>query len=492
MLPGPETRIRKLTRMVILWLCVWPGLFYGQHPDNLFSPRGMQKDLLWLQRKVLRYHPACRDSIRSDSVRQAFEMAQYEAEKPLTELQFLRLLRKTLNATRCGHTTALPSRAFFSYYRKALPKPVFPLQVYQNRKGMFVRFNGSNDSSIAVGDRILTLNQEPVDSLVSELLEILPGDGYHNTFKLHHLSLDFPTYYLFLRGPSYSYSAGLADSTGKFSTHVFSLRSQGKARTHLSPSRSTQIILQDKYRELSLLRANGQVACLKIFAFGGTSSFYRRAFAILRERGVERLVLDLRGNAGGNLFNASELLRYLLPDTFSMCFRRKQEKIRFNHRSHMSLATRLTLESFRWFPSARRNLKPICRAQNGLLENRFFFRPEEKRGYRGNMVVLINGGTFSAAAMVAAYLRKKAGIRLIGEESGGAAQGFNAMITPTLHLRHTRMRVSLPLFEIDYETGRLPFRGLIPDYTMGADIARTVKGLDQELEFLARNFDSFR
>jgi hypothetical protein len=213
---------------------------------------------------------------------------------------------------------------------------------------------------------------------------------------------------------------------------------------------------------------------------------------MLRERGVERLVLDLRGNAGGNLFNASELLRYLMPDTFSMCFRRKREKIRFNHRSDMSLATRLTLETFRFFPSVRRKMKPTCRVQDGLLENRFFFRPEEKRAYRGNMVVLINGGTFSAASMVAAFLRKKAGTRLIGEESGGAAQGFNAMITPTLHLRNTHMRVSLPLFEIDQEMGPVPFRGLVPDYTMGADIARTVKGLDQELEFLARNFDSFR
>ena len=82
--------------IVFSLLMVFPFHLSAQHPDNYFEPKDMQKDRSWLQRKVLQYHPACIDSVRYDSVRLAFEEALYEAEKPLQELQFLRLLRKTL------------------------------------------------------------------------------------------------------------------------------------------------------------------------------------------------------------------------------------------------------------------------------------------------------------------------------------------------------------------------------------------------------------
>jgi hypothetical protein len=317
----------------------------------------------------------------------------------------------------------------------------------------------------------------------------LSGDGYHNTFKSFHLSLNFPTYYLFLKGPSYAYESGMVDSLGRFSSHIFSLRSQGKSSGKVLPQKSTKILLSDSYRELSVLSSNTEIACLKVFGFGGSVSWYRKAFKLIEKKGFKTLVLDLRGNSGGNLFNANQLLSYLVKDTFSMCFKRRSGKIHFNRRSDMSFSMRFSMLAFRMLKSKPKGLLPICIKENDILINRFYFEPEKNYFYSGKLVVIMDGGTFSAASMVAAQLRKKMGTKLLGEESGGGARGCNAMIMPTVTLPKTRMRVSIPLYQIDHEMGNVPFRGLIPDYHLAPDISLKVRGLDPELEFLARNLD---
>lgn len=477
-------------RIILTGICLFLKsiVSLAQHPDNYFPPEQMKEDLEWLQEKILRYHPSCLDSIRADSVRNAFEEALYESEKPMQELQFLRLLRKTLLPLRCGHTTAIPSKNFYSYYQHARPKPLFPIQVYYNPpSGMFVRFNGSNDASIREGDKLITINQETTESLAEEIMQFLPSDGYHNSFKQFHLSLNFPTYYLFLKGPSYAYESGLIDSSGRFSSHVFSLRSQGKAKSALIKSRSVQFLMGDDFKELSLLQSNPSIACLTVYGFGGSNRWYEKAFKEIEKRNLSMLILDLRGNSGGNLFNASELLRYLLADTFSMAFYRKAGPVKLEGKSDMSLLMRLTLKRFSMFPNKSRKLRPTCERVGNRLVNRNYFKPQSRYNFKGKLVVLMDGGTFSAASWVASVLRKKRRAKLLGDESGGGARGCNAMLMPTLTLPETQMRISMPLFHIDHEMGKVPFRGLIPDYRLQTNLQLKIKGIDPELEFLARN-----
>lgn len=451
----------------------------------------MQADLNWLQSKILTYHPACEDSTMFDSVSLAFQLAYYEAEKPLSETQYLLLLRKTLIPLRCGHTTAIPSKEFYSYYRKAKPKPMFPLQLYARKNGLFVRYNGSNDSTISVGDQIVSINQENSDMLTNRIMAFIPGDGYHSTFKRYHLSLNFPTYYLFLNGPSYSFDAGVLDSMGRFSSHVFSLRSSGKASTKPQPNRSVHQLKRDNYRFLGVLSRNPKIGYLKVDGFAGANSWYKTAFAEIKKRKINYLVLDLRGNSGGSLFNAHNLLSYLLPDTFSFQFERVDRRIRLDGHSNMSLSMRLTLEMFKWLPKRASGLKPTCERNGEWLVNRFRFKPASEFGFSGNLVVLMDGGTFSSASLVAAALRKKRHTLLIGDESGGTANGSFAMVTPTLELPRTKMRVTLPLYRLNHEMGLDTKRGLLPDLELETDITLKIKGIDTELEYLTQHPELF-
>jgi len=480
---------------VLIFIIFWLGFIrigFGQHPDNYFSPEDIQEDLKWLRKKVLAYHPACLDPARYDSVNNSFQIALYEAEKQLQELQFLRLLRQTLISLRCGHTTAIPSKDFYTYYKNAKPKPMYPLQVYASDEDLVVRYNESDDSKIAIGDKILTINQESTRDISTSILNFLPGDGYHQSFKKFHLSLNFPTYYLFSRGPNYAFESTILDTAGRFSTHNFSLRSVGKPVSKQHGQKSIKFIKSDNFRALGILATNPKIGILKIYGFGGKNSWYESAFQEIEKRKFENLILDLRGNSGGNLFNANQLLTYLLADTFSLRFERKDQKIRFEGNSDMNIMMRFTLNAFQWLYEKPNRLRPTCEKRGNILMNRFRFSPVEKYRFKGKLIVLMDGGTFSAASLVAAQLRKKGNAVLIGDESGGGANGCNAMVIPTLTMPNTKMRVFLPLYYINHEVDAIPGRGILPDFYLLPDLGKKVKGIDTELEYLSKNSQWFK
>ncbi len=480
---------------VVFFFIFWVGSFgigFGQHPDNYFSPEDIQDDLKWLSKKVLAYHPACLNPIRYDSVNNAFHVAFYEAEKQLQELQFLRLLRQTLMSLRCGHTTAIPSKDFYTYYKNAKPKPMYPLQVYATDEDLVVRYNESNDSKISIGDKILTINQESTKDISNSILNFLPSDGYHQSFKKFHLSLNFPTYYLFSRGPNYAFESGILDTAGRFSSHNFSLRSSGKPISKQYGQKSLKFIKSDKYRALAFLSSNPKIGVLKIYGFGGKKGWYKAAFNEIENRKIDHLILDLRGNSGGNLFNANQLLTYLISDTFSLRFERKDQKIKFDGNSDMNFAMRFTMNVFKRLSEKPKGLRPTCEKRGNLLVNRFRFSPAEKYFYKGKLTVLIDGGTFSSASLVASQLRKKRNAVLVGDESGGGAQGCYAMVMPTITLPNTKMRVFLPLYYINHESDALQGRGIIPDFYLLPDLGKKVKGIDTELEYLSKNKQWFK
>ncbi len=466
----------------------------AQHPETYLQPADMKRDLVWLQRKILLYHPACRDSIRYDSVNAAFEIAFYEVEKPMQELPFLRLLRQTLMSLRCGHSTALPSKSFYRYYEKARPKPLFPLQVSSSDNQLHVRFNGSDDPGIKIGDRITAINLEPAEELSNSLLSLLPGDGYHHSFRHYHLSLNFPSYYLFLRGPYYYFQTSLADSSGRTKDKTLSLRTQGKPVSNARSGRSTRLLLKDDQdRGLSVLRSAPSIACIRISRFKGKPGWYKKAFQQLEKGKFQTLILDLRGNSGGSLLEANTLLSYLLADTFSMKFVRRPGPFLFNGHGDLGIRARLSMAIFRWFPFRKNSRNGQSWREGDLLSTRFFYQPSKRHRFKGRLIVLMDGGTFSSATWLAARLRKSGRAELAGEESGGGARGCNAILIPTLTLPETKLRVSLPLYYLDHEMGNIPFRGLLPDLNIKpANPAALLRGLDPDLEFLARQLSPGR
>jgi hypothetical protein len=72
--------------------------------------------------------------------------------------------------------------------------------------------------------------------------------------------------------------------------------------------------------------------------------------------------------------------------------------------------------------------------------------PYHNSHFRGLVVVLVDGGTFSAASNTAASLRAQRHITIIGQESGEGVAGCSGGTISTLVLLHSHLVLHLPHF----------------------------------------------
>lgn len=75
-------------------------------------------------------------------------------------------------------------------------------------------------------------------------------------------------------------------------------------------------------------------------------------------------------------------------------------------------------------------------------------RPYRQAYFSGKVVVVIDGGTFSAASNFAASLRAQRRITVVGQESGGAEAGANGGIISSVTLPQTQLVLQLPHFRL--------------------------------------------
>jgi C-terminal processing protease CtpA/Prc len=108
--------------------------------------------------------------------------------------------------------------------------------------------------------------------------------------------------------------------------------------------------------------------------------------------------------------------------------------------------------------------------------------PKQKHHFKGKVYVLINGGSFSASALVSAYLKYKQKAVFIGEETGGAKEGCNAGVTPYYVLPHTKVKLRMPAFRIVHDVSPwISGRGIMPDYEVEYGIKDIFAKKDLEL-----------
>lgn len=130
----------------------------------------------------------------------------------------------------------------------------------------------------------------------------------------------------------------------------------------------------------------------------------------LNENGVDKLILDLRGNPGGRIKSATTLLRALNAgrvrpsESFRSYSPNGNGKNVFGAVSH-------------WLRGVRK--------REGAYEKRYLMRgkkplPEDRR-YIGSLVVLIDQATFSASGIVANQLQATGRATLIGRPTGSSA-----------------------------------------------------------------------
>lgn len=369
--------------------------------DQLYTTAELKADLRFVRKQLETTHPALYRYTSKPIFTAFWDSLYQQINHPMKAQEFLSLITLLHEKIADGHTMFLPSKAAMAYYSSQ--GRFFPLQVICRDGKLFIKDNGSLNKTLQAGQEILSINDMPTDSLMTQLIKRQVRDGYNRTYPLWILQRYFSAYYNFAFGQCASFRVQIKGDT---SVQTVTALTKDSIRLLLPPDTSTTSLLYPAGNDhpgitLSLMPDGNPVMKMKTLDKDELKSTYHQSyktaidsiFARIREAGYQHLVLDLRDNQGGDFAPGCYLLSYLVAKPVTYLYGGKEARVITPLRNH----------------------------------------------YTGRLFVLINGGTFSNAAIVSTYLEKYTKAVFIGTESGGnkhIISGNPKMISlPNTHLQ---------------------------------------------------------
>jgi Peptidase family S41 len=457
--------------------------------NHKYSSQEVEYDYQVFENMLKESHPGLYWYTGKDSMEYYFRKGASELKDSMTEPQFRKVLSYVVSKIDCGHTSVKASNHYMRHIDSSRFK-IFPLSMKFWDDSAVVAANlNRKDSVLKRGVVITAINNKNIQEILDTIFQYLPADGYNRTHKLQTLSNrgSFGSNYTSLFGQSDKYSISYLDSAGATksisvpyynpladSLNRFSGRSIAKI-THWERKESERL----SARQLQIDNKN-KTAIMDVNTFGKgyrLKRFFKQSFKELQENNINYLVIDLRGNGGGNVMNSIMLSRFLIDKPFKLAdslytlsrrssYGRHIQNYFFN-RVFMLFTTKKRSDGYYHF---------------GYFE-RHYFKPKKKNHFDGKTYILIGGNSFSATTLFTESLIKEDNVFVVGEETGGGAYGNTAWLIPDVVLPETRVRFRLPLFRLVIDKG-IPKtgRGVQPEIEVKPTVEAIKNGADFKMD----------
>jgi hypothetical protein len=454
-----------------------------------YAPEDLSYDYRVFENVLKQSHPGLYWYTSRDSMENYFNRGADQLKDSLTEPQFRKVLSYVTSKIHCGHTSVRPSKHFIKQIDTSY-KRIFPLSMKIWKDTAVVAANlNRKDSVLKRGTVVTAINNKPITQIVDSLFEFLPADGYNRTHKFQALSNRgaFGNYYNNIFGTSEKYSIGYLDSSGEEEQESIPVYNpfgdtlnSSNLREYFTFSRK-----EKKQQELQYIRRlqvdkKNNTAFMEVGSFSRgykLKKFFRESFKKIRKKKVQNLVIDLRGNGGGNVMNAVLLSKFLANKPFKLAdslyaIRRRSAYGRY-------IQNHLLNHIFMDFVTKK---KADGNYHFGYFE-RHYFKPKKKNHFDGPTYLLTGGNSFSATILFAESVIHEKNVIVVGEETGGGAYGNSAWLIPDVTLPKTKVRFRLPLFRlvIDKDIPKNG-RGVQPEVPSLPTVEAIKNGMDYKMD----------
>lgn len=386
-------------------------------------------------------------------------------KEPMTDIEFFRLIAPVQAFFKDVHTGIFPSTAirktfFENHY-------LFPLYIELIEDKVYIEENLSSNSNVSFHQEIISINGIPIETIVHTCSLMLPRDGYDNGQPLFYINRDFSYYFYFIYGPSESYQLELKTKKGVTQTEVVqgkSLKAIWEVDDQLHPfieSRNIYTHYNDSLKTAILTLNTFGDKTIKENHKASFGKLIRAEFDTILKTGYPNLIIDVRDNDGGNSGDGKKVMKYILKTSFEM--KKSVRVVKNKNEEDLMKRTRPAL--------------------NGQFQ-RGTYKPH-KRGFDGDVYVLVNGGSTSAAVVFAATLKRNKRVTFVGIEMGGnpivmgGALWDNVKSTPNTKISFMYGNKLNILDNLELNTGH----GLIPDHVIENSYEDFISGKDSQMLF---------
>jgi C-terminal processing protease CtpA/Prc len=343
---------------------------------------------------------------------------------------------------------------------------------------MLASLNKKKDTLIKRGAQIISINGISTDSMLRHSKRFITTDGYNVTGKDHYIKLGFNTYYLSIFGRPDTFTVEFLKNDTVRTVKYPAFKAKSVPPIPLTAKDDSLYTIYKRARmKFRFLDDEKKAMLLKIDGFSRKKfgRTYRKVFRKLHRNKSQNLIIDLRNNGGGSLENSYRLLSYLLDSSQTQTLRTGIRSYPYKQYTNGNILFKLMRFGFRIIS----NKKTVNDTDNFV----YTIKPNKKYHYKNKVYVLINGGSFSASCLVAAYLKNHNRAVFIGEETAGASEGCNAGITPYYKLPNTKIRLRMPAFRIVHDVcPAITGHGILPDYPVQYTIKDILARRDLEMQ----------
>jgi len=463
----PASFARRLLAAALLACAAQAGA------GTLLSVQQMQDDFLLARRAIEEAHGGIYRYTPKPELDRVFDAAAARIDHPMDAMAFQRIVSPAVAAVRCGHTAVQLWGQAKTEMDQAL---LLPLDVRVIGGRIFILRDFATDGKLA-GREIVAVNGIPAAQLVQTMMTASQGDGFVPTGRNARVNRIFKEGLLRYFGMQGSFTVALAHSA-----RPVALKGQLLASLQ---ARSRERYPQDQYNPHFLNLAfldDGRIARMTIYNFldneedDDGSTILRKAFEKIAASGSDTLILDLRGNGGGQDALGKKVYSYLVDKPFPY-YRSLTVK-----RPGLSFAGNV-VEGAAGVPAGQL----VARA-DGLYDYRSHpnlgIQQPRKPTFSGRVIALIDGGSFSTTAELLTQLHDKQRALFVGEESAGAYHGNSSGNDALLELPNSGLRVFVPLitYTLAVDSEHPVGRGVMPDFVVVPTIDDYLKGRDPQFE----------
>ncbi len=457
--------------------------------SHAFGSAELREDFLLLRNALEEAHAGLYRYTAKEEFDVYFDKVLNRLEHEMTEIEFYRLVSRMIVKIRCTHSFIYPSQEYRQYQTNLTN--VLPFDVKSVDGVIYVYRSYRKDSPLQPGMEIVAIDEIPIQELVKALLAYIPSDGYNQTGKYRRLEEAFPEYYYELIDQSETFSivGRSVGCQGEQTYEVPALRMKS-LRTHRK--RHEQAHNKSQTPDFYIFE-DSQTAVLTIPSFLDSDmqtsfkEFLQKTFKHIQDYDIRHLIIDVRGNLGGEDLNGSLLFSYLTdtPFHYYQAVEASTNHLSFQKHTNLSQAEHHVLQDVL---EQEDTGKYVYRTHPNLREQLPALYP-----YDGKVYILIDGLSLSATAEFCAIAHSSARALFIGEETGGGYEGTIAGIGTWLPLPNTKIQIWFPLLKYVMAVSDAPQlgRGIIPDYWVESSIEDILAGVDRVMIFTSGLIEEF-
>jgi len=405
--------------------------------NKTFSKKALQEDLYYLQKQMPAIHPVFDKKTDEHEITSKFQNLHSQIKDGMSRKDFFRVIGKINPYYKDGHSFIFPLLAEGTY-AKDNGQHLFTLGVSVNGQSLFINKtykHKTNGKTIKKGTKILSINGIVAEGILDELSEY--GHGETADLRKHMSTLLF-RYWL----------NAVYDWKSEF---LLALEHEGEQNTITISNPNNWESAQDKLGDYWLETLPNKVAYLRIGTFDvdeddGYEDFIEESFAQIQKQNLSKLIIDVRGNTGGQSDAGAEVIKYLTHK-------------RLNQAS--SAIEKLNEDNNGLFGYKG---KPGEIIEMDVINDELIEPVEAPKRYKGETIVLMDEMVYSAGIVFLTTIQDHNLAKLVGQPTGGHANQTGNM-TP-FYLPNTKLLVLAPSLYITRPSGEKSEHTVQPDVSI--------------------------